>query len=227
MAFPFGMGRSAVSFYHSARPVSTSAGKTLSTETLPELCRKIVPPCNLNPLLFNGHLQTFWTATKNQDVPIYYRRKNFEAEDPAYMGTFAVDFVVDQHEETDESLPPRTVYFKDDMADGIVGSEDESPMVVVLHGLSGGSHELYLRHVLAPLVRKEGLPWKACVVNARGCAMAKVTSKILFNGRATWDLRQVAKWLRQKFPNRPLFGVGFSLGANILVNVRQHHCSTK
>lgn len=26
------------------------------------------------------------------------------------------------------------------------------------------------------------------------------------------------EWLREKFPNRPLFGVGFSLGANILTN---------
>jgi predicted alpha/beta-fold hydrolase len=40
----------------------------------------------------------------------------------------------------------------------------------------------------------------------------------LYNARATWDVRQVVKWLKKSFPNRPLFGLGFSLGANILTN---------
>ena len=57
------------------------------------------------------------------------------------------------------------------------------------------------------------------MVNARGCAQTKIGTPILFNARTTWDLRQVVKWLRKTFPNRPLFGLGFSLGANILTNV--------
>ncbi|KAL8802893.1 MAG: hypothetical protein Q9182_003509 [Xanthomendoza sp. 2 TL-2023] len=96
-----------------------------------------------------------------------------------------------------------------------LGADDDKPMLVTLHGLSGGSHEVYLRHVLEPLF-KDG--WEACVVNARGCAQSKITSDFLFNARATWDVRQVVKWLREVFPRRPLFGMGFSLGANILVN---------
>lgn len=89
-------------------------------------------------------------------------------------------------------------------------------MVVVLHGLSGGSHEIYLRHVLKPLAEAG---WEGCVVNSRGCAGSGITTGLLYNARATWDVRQVVEWLRERFPNRPLFGVGFSLGANILVNV--------
>ncbi len=94
---------------------------------------------------------------------------------------------------------------------------DTKPMLVTLHGLSGGSHEIYLRHVLKPIV---DAGWEACVVNSRGCAKSKITTGILYNARATWDVRQVVKWLRKTFPNRPLFGIGYSLGANILVNVR-------
>jgi predicted alpha/beta-fold hydrolase len=91
-------------------------------------------------------------------------------------------------------------------------------MLIVLHGLSGGSHEVYLRHAVGPLVLGEG-NWEACVVNSRGCANSQVTSGVLFNGRATWDVRQVVEWARETFPNRPLFGLGFSLGANIITNV--------
>ncbi|TQS31831.1 hypothetical protein Golomagni_07875, partial [Golovinomyces magnicellulatus] len=46
----------------------------------------------------------------------------------------------------------------------------------------------------------------------------KITSGLLYNARATWDIRQTVKWLRKTFPNRPLFGLGFSLGANMLTN---------
>ncbi|KAI7626201.1 hydrolase, alpha/beta fold family, partial [Hortaea werneckii] len=107
-------------------------------------------------------------------------------------------------------------------------SEDTKPLLITLHGLSGGSYEVYLRHVIEPLIRastgessKQGLSggdWEALVVNSRGCAGSKITSSILYNARATWDVRQVVKWARQTWPNRPLYGIGYSLGANILTN---------
>lgn len=211
------LGHAKTSFFHADNPISmsTKAGEDI---TIPDFCKSVTPPCHLNPLLFNGHLQTVWTAVKNQDVPIYYKRKIFEAEDPTYAGTFAVDFVSDPYGGSGANLPPRTTFFTDEEFSGI-GSSDSKPMLVTLHGLSGGSHELYLRHVLAPLVSKSG-GWEACVVNSRGCAMSKITSSVLYNARATWDVRQVVRWLTKTFPNRPLFGIGFSLGANILTNVR-------
>ncbi|KMP02244.1 hypothetical protein CIHG_07022 [Coccidioides immitis H538.4] len=190
--------------------------------SLSELCQSATPStCQLNPLLFNGHLQTAWTVVKNDDVPVYYKRWRFEANNPNYSGTFEVDFVVDQYDaaalsqvEENRDLPSRTTFFTEKEF-AALPSEDTKPMLVLLHGLSGGSHELYLRHVVAPLLETG---WEACVLNFRGCAQSKVTSSILYNARATWDVRQLMRWLREKFPNRPLFGIGFSLGANILTN---------
>ena len=209
------LGHSQISFHHAAHPVEivTKAGDKTN---LLNICEAATPSCWLNPLLFNGHLQTFWTAVKSKDIPVYYKRKVFEAEDPAFAGSFAVDFVVDPYEEPDASLPARTAYFGDTDFDKI-GSLDNRPMLVALHGLSGGSHEIYLRSVLWPLMQEE---WEVCVVNSRGCAQSAITSEVLYNARSTWDVRQVVKWLAKMFPNRPLFAVGFSLGANILVNVR-------
>lgn len=159
-----------------------------------------------------------WTAIKNDGPPIHYKRRLFENEDPNFKGSFAVDFVVPPFSETDESLPPRTVHFTEEEFENI-GSLDTRPMLVTLHGLSGGSYEIYLRQVLAPLVTAAGeREWAACVVNSRGCAMHKITSNVLYNARATWDCRQTVKWLRKTFPNRPLYGIGYSLGANILTN---------
>lgn len=208
----FGYGRT--SFYHSPIPLDLETKDGEKTSLL-EICKAATPPCHLNPLLFNGHMQTIWVAASSQDVPVYYKRWIFEAEDPAFVGTFAVDFVVTPYEEKDGSLPPRTTHYKHTEFDKI-GSLDKKPMLVTLHGLSGGSHEGYLRCVLEPMA-KQG--WESCVINSRGCAKSSITSGVLYNARATWDIRQVVKWLRMTFPNRPLFGIGFSLGANILVNV--------
>lgn len=181
------LGHAKIGFTHapSPRPVKQKDGR--ETDLL-KICEQATPPCQLNPLLFNGHLQTMWTATKPHGPSVYYRRKLFEAENEAYAGTFAVDFVVDPHEEEDSSLPPRTAYFTDKQWDNI-GSDDSRPMLLVLHGLSGGSHEIYLRECIKPLIDQGG--WDICILNARGCGKAKLTSGVLYNARATWDVRQV------------------------------------
>lgn len=191
--------------------------KTSQATTLLDICKSVTPPCWLNPLLFNCHLQTCWTALTRQNPRVYYKRKTFIAEDPAFEGTFTVDFVVSPFEDVDLALPSRTRHYTQAELE-CLGMDDEKPMLVTLHGLSGGSHEVYLRHVLEPLF-KDG--WEACVVNGRGCAQSRITSHMIFNARATSDIRQVVRWLREMFPRRPLFGIGFSLGANILVNVRK------
>ncbi|TDZ74106.1 putative esterase [Colletotrichum trifolii] len=208
------LGLASINFTHAESPVAIREKDGSHTDIL-KICEKTTPPCQMNPLLFNGHLQTMWTATKQHGPPVYYRRKVFDADSKAFAGTFAVDFVTAPFEETDDTLPPRTAYYEDQEFTSLQ-SDDDRPQLVVLHGLSGGSHEIYLRHAIAPLI--DCGKWEICVVNSRGCANSKFTSGTLYNARATWDFRQTVKWLKKKFPNRPLFGLGFSLGANMLTN---------
>lgn len=182
------LGHAKINFTHASSPVALKERDGAQTDLL-KICEKITPPCHMNPLLFNGHLQTMWTATKQHGPPVYYRRKVFDADDKAFEGTFAVDFVAQPFEETDSTLPPRTVYFEDQEFETLA-SDDNRPQLVVLHGLSGGSHEIYLRHAIAPLIDSGN--WEVCVVNSRGCANSKFTSGILYNARATWDFRQVS-----------------------------------
>ncbi|EXJ79722.1 hypothetical protein A1O3_08005 [Capronia epimyces CBS 606.96] len=201
-------------YWHSTKSLRLKMKDGRAT-SFADMCRAIVPPCRLNPFLFNGHLQTMWSVLTRESIPIYYKRRIFEHEDPTYTGQFAVDFVTKPNSGHNPSLPPRTTYFTEAEFSNIA-SDDSRPMLVMLHGLSGGSHELYLRHVLEPLVGEGG--WEACVVISRGCSMTKITTSVLYNARATWDIRQTVKWLQKTFPNRPLFGIGFSLGANIITN---------
>lgn len=182
------LGQAKINFTHSPTP-RTLKTKDGQEKDLLSICEKITPPCHLNPWLFNGHMQTFWTATKQHGPPVYYRRKVFDADHDTYQGIFAVDFVSKPFEETDPELPPRTVYY-DDETFGSIASDDNKPMLIILHGLSGGSHEIYLRHAIAPLIDSGN--WEICVVNSRGCAKSKITTGVLYNARATWDVRQVS-----------------------------------
>ncbi|KAK4219699.1 Alpha/Beta hydrolase protein [Rhypophila decipiens] len=207
-------GRARIGFTHSPSPLPLQRKDGTTTDLL-KVCEAATPRCQMNPLLFNGHIQTMWTAVKEHGPHVYYRRRIFDADHKTYHGTYAVDFVVKPHQDVDAALPPRTAYFAEEEFNNMA-SDDDRPMLVCLHGLSGGSHEVYLRHAILPLV--ESGDWEVCVINARGCANSAITSGVLFNARATWDVRQLVKWLRETFPNRPLFAVGFSLGANILTN---------
>ncbi|KAF2443536.1 medium-chain fatty acid ethyl ester synthase/esterase 1 [Karstenula rhodostoma CBS 690.94] len=215
MAFLF--GHAETSYTHHQTPISLPT-KSGSKTSFADLIKSATPPCRLNPLLFNGHLQTMWTAVKDDGPPVYYKRKIYESTHSVYPGQFTVDFVISKDEglasKVDENLPERTTFYSEGQW-ATVGSDDKKPMLVCLHGLSGGSHEVYLRQCVAPLT---AIGWEACVVNGRGCAMSKITTPRLFNARATWDVRQLVEHLRDLFPNRPLYAVGFSLGANILTN---------
>lgn len=187
-------GRAKIDYTTSPKPLSLKEKDGKVTDLL-KICQSAVPPCQLNPLLFNGHAQTMWTAIKSHGPPIRYKRRVFEADHKEFNGSFVVDFAVTDpsaKEEADETLTPRTAYFSESELEAM-GSDDERPMLVVLHGLSGGSHEIYLRQAIAPLV--DSGKWEACVVISRGCANSKITTGLLYNARATWDVRQVRLFL--------------------------------
>lgn len=215
MSWLLGHGKTAYNHHSSLIPLATKSG---SKTTLLEIAQSSIAPCRLNPFLFNGHLQTMFTAWKDPGPPIHYKRHIYTSNHSVYPGTFAVDFVVSKEEGSaaivDPELPERTTLYSEKEWEN-VGSDDDKPMLIALHGLTGGSHEVYLRETLAPLT---AAGWEACVVNGRGCALSKITTPQLFNARATWDLRTTIKELQILFPNRPLYAVGYSLGANILTN---------
>ncbi|KAI0374786.1 AB-hydrolase YheT [Pilatotrama ljubarskyi] len=96
---------------------------------------------------------------------------------------------------------------------------DDTPIIVVLHGLTGGSHESYVRSILAPActpVEQGGLGYRGIVVNFRGCAGVPLTSPQLYSALHTDDIRVAVMYIKKMYPKAPLIGVGFSLGANVL-----------
>ncbi|KFZ22826.1 hypothetical protein V502_02691 [Pseudogymnoascus sp. VKM F-4520 (FW-2644)] len=164
----FGYARTV--FHHSSTSlIATQDGSARTFISFPDLCKSVTQRCALNPFLFNGHMQTIWTNAMRNDSPIYYKRKIFIAGGEGDNGSFAVDFVVDGNvDEGDPALPKRTTLLTDIELDKLT-STDRRPMLVVLHGVSGGSHESFIREMIATLIAQNGKDernWEACVVNS-------------------------------------------------------------
>ncbi|KAJ1921333.1 hypothetical protein H4219_000649 [Mycoemilia scoparia] len=146
------------------------------------------------PYLWSGHLQTVFNtfmAKKNKPGDVKYERELLHMKDG---GNVALDWAP-----SFESVP-----------------KDDRPIVIILHGLTGGSHEYYVRAV-AKKFTSDDFNFRVVVANFRGCGRSKLTSSQLYSGGYTDDIRQIVKEVHSRFPNSSLFGIGFSLGSNVLV----------
>ncbi|XP_020590731.1 embryogenesis-associated protein EMB8 [Phalaenopsis equestris] len=95
-----------------------------------------------------------------------------------------------------------------------IGLPADSPVLVLLPGLTGGSQDTYVRHMLIR-ARKKG--WRVVIFNSRGCANSPVTTPQFYSASFTEDLCEVVKHVSTCYPNCKVYAVGWSLGANILV----------
>jgi len=92
----------------------------------------------------------------------------------------------------------------------------DKPIYLILHGLTGGSHEEYVRELVGRRTR-EG---HTCIVMiARGMMDTPVFGWNIFHGARTTDVDVSAKAIRKALaPNQILAGVGYSMGAIIISN---------
>lgn len=100
-----------------------------------------------------------------------------------------------------------------------------SPQKIITNS---GSHELYIQSCIQYLTTtttttnlpSSSLPIQTVVLNARGCSNTKITTPRLFSAGDTEDLEHALAHIRKRMGNQiKIIGVGYSLGANLLVGV--------
>ncbi|GJP44105.1 hypothetical protein CLOM_g3509 [Closterium sp. NIES-68] len=99
-------------------------------------------------------------------------------------------------------------------AGGRAEGASEVPIVIVVPGLTSASDDKYMRHCVAGVTRHG---WRALVPNHRGLGGVTITSSRFYNAGWTTDLRFVIGLVKRNYPLAPLYAIGTSLGANILV----------
>jgi predicted alpha/beta-fold hydrolase len=88
------------------------------------------------------------------------------------------------------------------------------PLVVILHGLEGSSSSHYVRALAHNLT---GAAVTSVVMHQRGCGGEPNRLARFYHGGETGDLKFVLDRLSREHPDNPLYAVGYSLGANILL----------
>ncbi|CEO97065.1 AB hydrolase-1 domain-containing protein [Plasmodiophora brassicae] len=100
--------------------------------------------------------------------------------------------------------------------DGPDMPDRRKPMILMLHGLNGCSNAVYI-HWMNWAAHQHG--YTCCCLNNRGSGGTVLASPRGYNAAHTGDVRRAVDWLREEVldPDTPLFMIGFSLGAGILV----------
>lgn len=139
------------------------------------------------PWIFNGHLMTVLGVIFRPLPNISFHRILLPVDETG--GTIAMDW----------HTKPRF----------------NQPILLILHGLTGGSNNEYIRWMIRFASNQLDL---CCVVtHARGCGQSQLTSARSFCAAHTDDLRTSMKYIRSIVgENTPVFAVGYSMGAGIL-----------
>ena len=174
--------------------------KTGKLESTPidELVRAKCPNLSLpyypHPFLHSGHAQTIYSGFLDH---IYQPRLNMDREAvPMNDGGIVM---LDWHFSAKRS--PKAI--------------EKVPYVLILHGLMGGSNNSYVQDLVAELSFRG---YSSVVMIFRGCSKTPLKNPHVYSASYTGDLSHCINHIRERIPNAALFGIGFSLGANVLTN---------
>jgi predicted alpha/beta-fold hydrolase len=131
-----------------------------------------------------GHLQTIYASLFIAAPRVDYRRERWELPDGDFLDL--------------------------DWVDG----EKDTPLVVLFHGLEGGSHSYYARNLMHA-VRERG--WNGVVAHFRGCSGEDNRLPRAYFAGDSEEIERILRHVKAQHPAQPLYAVGISLGGNALL----------
>ncbi|GJR58774.1 embryogenesis-associated protein EMB8-like protein [Tanacetum coccineum] len=147
-------------------------------------------PYDAYPLVCsNAHVETIFANKLRSSPYVRYRRECLRTSDD---GVVALDWVAGD----DKCLSPK------------------SPILILLAGLTGGSGESYIKHML---LRARNKGWRVVAFNSRGCGDSPVITPKFYSASFTGDIGEAVVHISSRYPDANLYAAGWSLGANILV----------
>ena len=140
-----------------------------------------------NPWLFNGHLQTIFGLRLRGKSSYKPIREDVFFKDG---GQATIEYFVDEKNLT-----------------------EDSPIIYLEHTMGGGSRESCTNFMATFLMKRK---YRVVVCTCRGCNGSKVTSRRLYNGAQTDDIKTIIDHVNNKYPKaKNKFLIGFSLGSMV------------
>jgi predicted alpha/beta-fold hydrolase len=155
--------------------------------TAQHLARRIASAANsyTPPLLLcNAHIHTIYASLFRGPPQVTYEREIVITPDG---GALSLDWLL-------QSLPR------------------PAPVLLLLHGLTGGSHEPYMRSLASTAQRS----FRVVCLNMRGAASSPLLTARAFSAEVNADVLCAVEAVASACPGTPIVACGFSLGANIL-----------
>ncbi len=143
------------------------------------------PPYHVPWWLPGGHLQTLYPVLLRRGAPMDYRRERWELADGDFID-----------------------------ADWVDTAPAAAPVVVVFHGLEGGSQSVYARDLMR---RARAHGWRGVVPHFRGCSGAPNRLPRAYFAGDSAEIETILTRIHTHFPTAPLYAVGVSLGGNALL----------
>ncbi|XP_071736855.1 embryogenesis-associated protein EMB8-like [Rutidosis leptorrhynchoides] len=170
-----------------------------------DLYTEVVSKCHLlhgrylaTPWLSSPHLQTILLNVLVKTPSFTYKRDIFRTSDG---GTIALDWLM--HSDVSDTRLNETNTVCADI-----------PLLIVVPGLTSDSNSPYIKEI-AYKMAKHG--WNVVVSNHRGLGGVPLTSECFYTAGKSDDLGEIVNHLHRTHPETPLYAIGTSLGANILV----------
>ncbi|MCH9611616.1 MAG: hypothetical protein S4CHLAM102_00860 [Chlamydiia bacterium] len=123
----------------------------------------------------------------------------------------------------DSGIRSKTHYL--DLTDGDVLAYEEStpdawrpdmPIVVMVHGLCGSHRSHYMKRISRKFFNKNV---KAIRLNLRGCGSGKGLARNIYHSGCSPDIAFALRTIKKQYPDAPLYLIGFSLGANLVLKL--------
>ena len=104
--------------------------------------------------------------------------------------------------------------------DWIATADDGQPLVTLFHGLEGSSNSHYAIALMRAL---SAIGWGGVVVHFRGCSGESNRLPRAYHSGDSAEIDWILQRMQQRFPARPRYAVGVSLGGNALLKWLGEH----
>lgn len=97
-----------------------------------------------------------------------------------------------------------------------IPAQDAKGVVLVFHGLEGSVNSHYARHLINR-IKNDG--FIVALMHFRGCSHEPNLTPRAYHSGETRDPMQTIEHVKRRYPDLPLFAVGYSLGGNMLLKM--------